>query len=334
MPSLLEQAAKNVGDVVRDAIQLKPAENVLVVYDRDCPLAALLTDAYQAALPQARMLEFSSVPPEQVIATMYACKPGDLVVLVQSTNFRLNEFRIRIELFKRGLKNIEHTHLNRIAPEEEEVYVESLAYDRTYYRRLGHALKERMDRSTSALVRCAGTELRYDTGLESTKLNVGDYEGMKNVGGTFPIGEVFSEPKDFARVNGDVMIFGFAGEDHLVRIVAPFKVRVEAGVLVDWSEGPKEFAEIMEIVKAHEAIHVREFGLGLNRAMSKTRTVRDITAYERMNGMHLSLGAKHTIYAKEGFNRKESRYHIDVFVDAREIQIDGETVFKDGAYVV
>lgn len=33
--------------------------------------------------------------------------------------------------------------------------------------------------------------------------------GMKNVGGTFPIGEVFSEPKDLTKVNGELMIFGY-----------------------------------------------------------------------------------------------------------------------------
>lgn len=29
-------------------------------------------------------------------------------------------------------------------------------------------------------------------------------QGMKNVGGTFPVGEVFTEPKELRQVNGEV----------------------------------------------------------------------------------------------------------------------------------
>ena len=40
--------------------------------------------------------------------------PGDLAILIQSTNFRLDAFRIRVELFKRAIKVIEHPHLSRM----------------------------------------------------------------------------------------------------------------------------------------------------------------------------------------------------------------------------
>jgi hypothetical protein len=40
------------------------------------------------------------------------------VVLVQSTSFRMDAYRIRIELFKRGLKVIEHVHLSRMPGEQ------------------------------------------------------------------------------------------------------------------------------------------------------------------------------------------------------------------------
>ena len=60
-------------------------------------------------------------------------KPSDLVVLVQSTSFRLDAFRIRIELFKRQLKVIEHPHLGRMSGHEIEYYIDSLAYDPEYF---------------------------------------------------------------------------------------------------------------------------------------------------------------------------------------------------------
>jgi aminopeptidase len=67
------------------------------------------------------------------------------VVLVQSTNFRLDGFRLRVELFKLGLKVIEHVHLSRMPGAQGEHYIEALAYDPQYFRGVGHALKARID---------------------------------------------------------------------------------------------------------------------------------------------------------------------------------------------
>ena len=79
---------------------------------------------------------------------------------------------------------------------------------------------------------------------------------------------------------------------------------------------------------------VREFGLGLNNAMGKHRVVSDITAFERQKGLHLSIGAKHTVYAKQGMHRKHGRYHVDVFVDVERITMDGQPIYQDGDFCV
>jgi len=44
----------------------------------------------------------------------------------------------------------------------------------------------------------------FAAGLEPAKLNIGDYGGLKNVGGQYPIGEVFTESRDLEAVNGRV----------------------------------------------------------------------------------------------------------------------------------
>jgi len=62
--------------------------------------------------------------------------------------------------------------------------------------------------------------------------------------------------------------------------------------------------------------------------------VDDIGTYERMCGIHLSLGAKHGVYAKPGFKRKDARYHIDVFVVTDAVYLDGERVYENGAWTV
>jgi len=77
---------------------------------------------------------------------------------------------------------------------------------------------------------------------------------------------------------------------------------------------------------------VREMGLGMNPAIRPDRILGDVTAFERITGLHLSLGAKHSIYPKPHIKRREGRYHIDVFVQADQITLDGEVLFEKGVY--
>jgi hypothetical protein len=74
--------------------------------------------------------------------------------------------------------------------------------------------------------------------------------------------------------------------------------------------------------------------MSLNPAIGKGRVLNDVTAFERMLGLHLSLGAKHSMYKKPGLPRKRGGYHVDVFLDLETITIDNEVVFKDGNYIV
>ncbi len=331
---LVALAAKNLGDVVTLAIRHADDRKALVVFDDHSPLAKVITEAYRVALPRATFLDFDAAGHDGFFRELELLKAGDLVVLVQSKSFRLDEFRIRVELFQRGLATIEHSYLFRAGDDRQmALTVEALAFDREYYQKYGHALKARIDRAQKTVVRCAGTELVYDGPMEPAKLNIGDYAGMKNVGGTFPIGEVFSEPSDLSAVNGEAMLFAYADKEHLMRIVEPFKIVIEKGVLVR-HEGPEDFEELMGIISAEEKVLVREFGLGLNPALGRDRVVSDITSFERQKGLHFSLGEKHGIYKKPGFNQKKTRYHVDVFVAVERIEFDGVPAYVDGEFLV
>lgn len=333
MNPLTSLATKNLKDILEQAIRLQPTEKVLIIYDTEAPLSQIVLEGYREALPQGKFIDFNTVTPAEIMEHINACTAGDLVVLLQSTNFRLNEFRFRIELFQRNLKTIEHVHLKRISEDQFERYLNALAYDASYYQKFGHGLKQMLDVAKEIIVKCPGTTLTYAGEMESTKLNIGDYSAMKNVGGTYPIGEVFTEAKDLTTVNGEAMIFGYAGEDHLVRIVEPFKVIIEKGILTA-PTAPEEFQHILDLIKADEEVLVRELGLGLNPAMGKHELVADITAFERQKGMHMSLGAKHAIYAKTGLSRKTGRYHVDIFVDIETITVDGKDIYREKEFIV
>jgi aminopeptidase len=259
------------------------------------------------------------------------------VVLVQSTNFRLDGFRLRVELFKLGLKVIEHVHLSRMPGAQGEHYIEALAYDPQYFRGVGHALKRRIDQPRAP--RCmaaARSGAVFDSPLESAKLNVGDYSAMNNVGGQFPIGEVFTEAQDLEAVSGRAQVHVFGDTAYLVnRPESPVTLVIERGRVVDAENATPEFQQVLDIIRRDEGeVWVRELGFGMNRAFSRERRVDDIGTYERMCGIHLSLGAKHGVYAKPGFKRKDARYHIDVFVVTDAVYLDGERVYADGGWTV
>lgn len=331
--SLPESVLSPIRDTITIALDHAAGRPAVIVYDERSNLSRLLGQAYRSVLPDARAMDFDRSTPEAIMAVIDSLSPGDLVVLVQSESFRLSRFRIRIELFKRGLKVIEHPHLSRMRPEEVETYVDSLAYDPAYYRTVGPQLKERIDRAARIAIFGEGTELIYDTPFLEAKLNIGRYEGMKNIGGQFPIGEVFTEPADLHAVNGAVRLFAFGDADFSVKVPdAPFAVILEKGLLISSPDAPAGFRDVIDAIGREEgSVAVRELGFGLNRAFSRERRVSDIGSYERMCGIHLSLGAKHLQYKKPEFPRKQG-FHVDVFVAAKRVEIDGFTVFRDGVY--
>jgi aminopeptidase len=333
----LASAARNVGDLLAMAIEYTPAQAALIVYDKRCDLNLALTAAYRQAAPDATFVDFDAVTPEQVLAAFALMKADDLVVLIQSTSFRLEAFRIRIELFKRGLKVIEHVHLSRMPGEQGLHYIESLAYDPAYYRGVGHALKARIDSAQSGAVDSGdGERLVFGSAFEPAKLNIGDYSGMNNVGGQFPLGEVFTEARDLEAVNGRVRIFVF-GDTHFMvnRPETPITLIVERGRVVGADNATPEFEEMLAIIRAHEGeVWLRELGFGMNRAFSRARLVNDIGTYERMCGIHLSLGAKHGVYQKPQFKRKDARYHVDVFAVTEGVYLDDQQVYRDGAWQI
>lgn len=326
---------QNLKDIITHAIIHTPDRKALVIYDRSSELSSLLADGYAQAMPDATMIDFANTDPNDIRAIIDTLAPKDLVVLVQSSSFRLNDFRFRLELFNRDLAVIEHPHLSRMTGEECNTYIDSLEYDPAYYRGLGAKLKERIDKAKRIVVSSSDAELVYECDFETAKLNVGDYTGMKNRGGQFPIGEVFTEPVNLEGVNGTVKLFAYADANFHVQISKePITVVIEKGIIVDAPGAPEGFVAVLDQIRADEQLRIRELGFGMNRAMTRTRVLNDIGSYERMCGIHLSIGHKHTIYAKAGLPKRSSKYHVDVFVDTQRVMIDGETVYENGTYVI
>jgi hypothetical protein len=154
------------------------------------------------------------------------------------------------------------------------------------------------------------------------------------LGGGYPVGEVFTEARDLQSVSGVCWVNGYPGLDRVVRACAPFAIRICDGRVTEISQdAPAEFRAVMKAVFVDEGeLYVRELGIGLNPAMSMQphRFVNGLLAFERMRGVHLSVGRKHTVFVKSGVSRKQAqaRYHIDIFLAASAVEIDGNTAIS------
>lgn len=336
MLSAIDTAEKHLRDILTLAIQHTNTHSTLVVFDTRSDLAATLTAAYRRCLPTAVFIDFDAVTPEVVFAEFAKLVPSDLVVLIQSTNFRLEAFRIRVELFKRGFKVVEHPHLGRMLGEQADYYIESLAYDPEYFRGVGSALKARIDCAACGMIDSDGERLVFGSPFESAKLNVGDYSEMNNVGGQFPIGEVFTEAQDLEAVNGRVRIFAFGDTSFSTNKPAqPITLVISKGKVTDAINSTPEFDQVLANIRADEGeVWLRELGFGLNSAFTQDKIVSDIGTYERMCGIHLSLGAKHGVYNKTNIRRATARHHVDVFAVTKMVSLDDEIVYREGAWRV
>ncbi len=327
-------ATHHIRDILTLAIMHTPAQKALVIFDTQCPLAITLTKAYQRALPTAAFLDFNTLTSADIFAAFKKLAPSDLVILIQSTSFRLNDFRIRVELFEQSLKVIEHPHLARMIGLESNYYIESLAYDSVYFHGVGHALKKQIDNACSAIVDSNGEHLVFDGPLEPAKLNIGDYSDMKNVGGQFPIGEVFTEAQKLESVNGRVRIFAFADSEFRVnKPKTPLTLVITEGRVTDAINSTPEFDQVLANIRKDEnEVWLRELGFGMNRAFTPERTVSDIGTYERMCGIHLSLGSKHGVYKKSNFRRGDTWHHVDIFPVTKAVYLDERIVFANGTW--
>lgn len=329
-------ATKHIQDILSHAIMHSAGHAAVVVFDSLSPLAVALTEAYRRCLPSAVFIDFYAVLPTEVHAAFEKLNPLDLVVLIQSTSFRLDAFRLRVELFKNSLKVIEHPHLVTMVGLEQIYYIESLAYDPTYYRGLGHKLKRLIDQAAGGVINSGGEELIFGSSFEPAKLNIGDYTNMNNIGGQFPIGEVFTEAVDLESVSGRVRIFAFADTSFSVnKVETPITLVVSKGRVTEVINSTSEFDKVLSNIRAdEEEVWLRELGFGMNRAFSTERTVKDVGTYERVCGIHLSLGAKHGVYKKANFKRGTTWHHVDVFAVTESVFLDGIKIYEDGAWQV
>jgi aminopeptidase len=344
--TLFKQAASNIQDILTHAIEYKPNEKAIVIYDLDYPLTNILVEGYKTAFTNLKanvqyynFADISIAGKAYVISLFDMLKESDTVVLIQSSNFRLDDFRIRLHLFSKKLKVIEHMHLYRNDESVFDVYINSLKYDlktRNWYNNMANQLVNELSTTESMTLSYQDATLTTQN-LEIPKINIGNYSNMDNIGGTFPIGEVFTEAKDFGLMNGSIYIYAFANREFNISYYEPFRLDIKEGVIIGFGKNtPAEFTDVYNLVTGYERALIREIGFGLNSAITRDRPLGDITAFERILGIHMSLGEKHSVYKKVGITTHKTKFHVDLFLCVDSIRLTKEgkqkTIFNDGKY--
>ncbi len=260
---------------------------------------------------------------------------GSIVILVQSTNFRLSTFRIRLELFNRGIHVVEFNHLAYIRDEEFPIFVDSLIYRTPEYIRLQNIFDEITSWDKNTRIQSVNGENLIFWPIEKIRGNTGDYYHSENKGWTFPIWELFTEAIDLTHVNGKCLIDSYPREDFSVEICTPFELIIKNGRVLPSEHFPTWFAKLYDwIVQFEWEVMVRELGFGLNPAISIDNPLSDINFYERKVWVHLSLWKKHGIYGKKLPKTEIQRFHIDVFVALESVFIGDIQAFANGKWMI
>ena len=271
---------------------------------------------------------------ESIKSELLWLQKGSIAILVQSSNFRLSTFRIRLELFNIGVHVVEFNHLAYIWTEEFETFEKSLSYRTDEYLRQEQVFHAHIAAwLTPRIVSSKGHVLIHGS-VERARGNTGDYTNAEHKGGTFPIGEIFTEAIDLESVSWEALVEAYPGDSFEVVHTKPFLIQIKQGRVLPSGDFPVMFQKIYSLIEETEwEVMVRELGLGLNPAIRTETPLTDINFYERKIGVHLSLGKKHWIYGKKLPKTMLQRYHIDVFLELGEVYMGDTCIFKNGGWI-
>lgn len=339
----MNQNLQNIADkATKDILEknLKVFENpnnkVILVYDLDCDLTKYIFYWYEKTLlnhPNAELINIYDIDKSDLKTKLLSLQKNDMVILLQSRNFRLEEFRIRMSLQHINVWCLEHTHLIYMKENEAETYLNAISYKSDIYEKVSNNLKNLFDNWNSLEIYSQNwSVLKALWWFEDMKKNIWVYE-LENRYWTLPMWENFTEIKDFSLLNWEIFIKAYPWFDFQVNFCTPFKITIEKSIITKIENAPDDFMQIIDKIKESEwEVMIRELWFWLNTAISFQNPLSDINSFERMSWLHFSLWKKHNIYRKKLHKDVVQRYHIDIFPEVEKVFIDKNLIFENGEY--
>ena len=313
MTAELDRAVKTV---VRKCMGIAPGEDVLVVCNPGTEeIGALMRIEAQGEGADATLAVISereshaAEPPRPVAAAMAAAD-----VVLAPTIQSLSHTAARKAASDAGVR------IGTLPGATEEMLGRLMAGDLEEIRRRGWAVVTALNRGSEARITCRhGSDLRI--GLEG-RLGIVDAGELGNRGafGNLPCGEGFIAPVE-GTTEGRLVVDGSIAGVGLLE--TPVELTVRGGHLVEATG--EDGAKLLELLTLHgeDGTNVAELGIGTNEEAILTGNILED---EKILGTcHVAFGASAAIGGTV-----QVPVHLDCVVLEPTVEIDGETIVRDG----
>jgi leucyl aminopeptidase (aminopeptidase T) len=315
-----EDLDRAVGVVVRDCLAVAPGEEVLVVCN---PATEELGRALRAIAEgegaeavlalMAERDSHAAEPPRAIAAAMLASD-----VVIAPTVQSLSHTAARKAASEAGAR------IATMPGVTDEMLARVMGADVAALRRRGEAICAALDAGAEARIRCAnGSDLRLGLETRTSIVDAGDLSAASAFG-NLPCGEGFIAPLEGTGEGTLVVDGSIAG---VGRVPEPVALTVRGGHLTE-ATGTAG-AELLELLTAHgeDGTNVAELGIGTNEAAILTGNVLED---EKILGTaHVAFGASAAIGGTV-----QVPVHLDCVVLEPTVEVDGETLVRDGELLV
>jgi leucyl aminopeptidase (aminopeptidase T) len=313
----LDRAVKTV---VRKCMGISPGEDVLVVCNPVTEeIGALMRieaqgDGADATLAVISERDSAAAEPPRAVAAAMAAADVVLAPTIQS----LSHTAARKAASEAGVR------IGSLPGVTEEMLSRLMTSDLAEIRRRGWAVVTALNRGAEAHITCRhGSDLRI--GLEGRQgiVDAGEL-GNRGAFGNLPCGEGFIAPVE-GMTEGTLVVDGSVASVGLLE--TPVSLTVREGHLVEATG--EEGRQLMELLTAHgeDGTNVAELGIGTNEEAILTGNILED---EKILGTcHVAFGASAAIGGTV-----QVPVHLDCVVLEPTIEIDGETIVRDGDLLV
>src|ERR1044072_4493072 len=317
MGSALDRA---IGTLIRDCLDLKPSEEVLVICNPFTEeLGALLRINAQGEGGEATLAVISerdshaAEPPRAVAAAMLAAD-----IVIAPTIQSISHTEARRAATKAGVR------VASMPGVTEEMLARVMGADLRLLRKRGSTVARALGAGAEARITCArGTDLRLGREDRTAIVDAGALN-MKGAFGNIPCGEAFIAPVE-GSAEGTLVVDGSIAA--IGKLSEPVELTVRGGHLTDATGATG--TQLLEMLSEHgpDGTNVAELGIGTNESAILPGNILED---EKILGTaHVAFGASAAIGGTV-----QVPVHLDCVLLKPTVEIDGGVVVQAGALAV
>jgi leucyl aminopeptidase (aminopeptidase T) len=307
---------KNVAiSVVRDCLNIKPSEKVLVLTDQKMlKIGRILYEASQQINLKTALFVMNPTsrngeePPEAVASLM---KKNDVIIAV--TYNSLSHTKARKEATEAGVRIASMPRVAEFSFTEGGLTADYSEVDKLC-RKMNAAVKNSKEIHITSK---KGTGIKLSVEGRKWKIDNGLYR-KKGLWGTLPAGEIFTAPVE-GTANGKIFF------DQIGEYGKGIELKIENGLVKELKNSTKLEKILNELGKKSRIL--AEIGIGCN---PKAKIIGNILEDEKVMGtVHIALGNN-----LEGGGSNYIQFHKDGVIAKPTLEVDRKMIIKEGKWVI